>query len=225
MEENKIFIECLNCGINYLIPKSDIKSDDLGNFAECRNCGATFDVDTDNSIKNDIKKVLSKVKNEYNKFIEEVKTIDLENLYRHNLNYAFIINELVSFLNNEIETAELNFKTKLSQKEYKSLYTITNLSDSLLDMYYNSELGTSYEDLKKLLSWCAESNEIVEVGNKIRFNSLGSNDDDLNEWVKEQSKKGITEFEVTEFCISSQNFYIKDCEYAISFDDNWEKIY
>lgn len=154
--EKRIFVECLSCGCNYNISRKDIQEDELGYYVECKKCGATYNVDYNDELQYSIYKVLSKVKKEYENFIKTVKIIELENVYfyKHNLNYAFITQELISFLENEFESAKINLDTRFLEKEYSMLYEITNISESLLDVYYNCELGTSYDDIEKLLREC-----------------------------------------------------------------------
>lgn len=103
-----------------------------------------------------IDKFINETRKEYNfrmkRFIETVKN--------NNNNYAnlqqfiddlFLINELNRFLENEKESFKLNLNTHLNTEEYKKLAKSVNLIDDFTGIYYNSDYGTSYEDITRIL--------------------------------------------------------------------------
>lgn len=61
----------------------------------------------------------------------------------------------------------------------------------------------------------------LKIGNKIYFGSTGVDDEDLQEWLDYTEKKI---FVVKDIDTESELFWIEDCEYGISFNENWSKV-
>jgi hypothetical protein len=61
----------------------------------------------------------------------------------------------------------------------------------------------------------------LEVGDLVKFGNF-VNDEDLNNWLDNMADLGIDTFQVTE--IEDDKFYIKDCDYGIWLDEDWERI-
>lgn len=63
--------------------------------------------------------------------------------------------------------------------------------------------------------------EKIKVGDIVEFNNLSLIEDlDLADWLSQFNK---TKYEVVEVDEESKLFWIKDCEYAISFDEHFKK--
>lgn len=63
----------------------------------------------------------------------------------------FIINELKAFLKYELENVKIELDTKLTEKNYEILSLRHDFIDSFMGVYYNSDLGTSYNDIVIIL--------------------------------------------------------------------------
>ena len=63
----------------------------------------------------------------------------------------FLIHELNGFLKNEKESFDCNINTYLDKEEYKKLTKSINLVDDFTGIYYNSDYGTSYDDITRIL--------------------------------------------------------------------------
>ena len=59
----------------------------------------------------------------------------------------FIINELKAFLKYELENVKIELDTKLTEKNYEILSLCHDFIDNFMGIYYNSDLGTSYDDI------------------------------------------------------------------------------
>lgn len=81
-----------------------------------------------------------------------------------------------------------------------------------------------YTNIEEVLDFITEwlrSNAVVKVGDTIEFGMTMTDDEELNDWIEEQEKN---QFKVIEIEVASRLFYIENCPYAISFDENYKKV-
>lgn len=81
---------------------------------------------------------------------------------------------------------------------------------------------TNIEEVLDFITEILRSNAMVKVGDKIIFGNIAPfEDEELKDWVEEQEN---TEFKVIEVEVATRHFYIENCPYAISFNENYKKI-
>ena len=81
---------------------------------------------------------------------------------------------------------------------------------------------TNIEEVLDFITEILRSNAMVKVGDKIIFGNIAPfEDEELKDWVEEQED---TEFKVIEVEVATRHFYIENCPYAISFNENYKKI-
>ena len=103
-----------------------------------------------------IDKFIEETEKEYNyrmkRLIETVKNgnENYSNLQQF-IDDLFLIHELNGFLKNEKESFDCNINTHLDKEEYKKLTKSINLVDDFTGIYYNSDYGTSYDDITRIL--------------------------------------------------------------------------
>ena len=109
-----------------------------------------------NDVVSLIDKFIEETEKEYNYRMKRL----IETIKNGNENYSnlqqfiddlFLIHELNGFLNNEKESFNCNLNTHLDKEEYKKLTKSTNLVDDFTGIYYNSDYGTSYDDITRIL--------------------------------------------------------------------------
>lgn len=109
-----------------------------------------------NDVVSLIDKFIEETEKEYNyrmkRLIETVKNgnENYSNLQQF-IDDLFLIHELNGFLENEKESFNCNLNTHLDKEEYKKLTKSINLVDDFTGIYYNSDYGTSYDDITRIL--------------------------------------------------------------------------
>lgn len=109
-----------------------------------------------NDVVSLIDKFIEETEKEYNYRMKRL----IETIKNGNENYSnlqqfiddlFLIHELNGFLNNEKESFNCNLNTHLDKEEYKKLTKSINFVDDFTGIYYNSDYGTSYDDITRIL--------------------------------------------------------------------------
>ncbi len=126
---------------------------------------------------NYVQLLLNSTEDLFSNMKERIRTIDLldENgKYEYPLQEVFVINEFIKFLKNELERTKVigyEIKTDVTLDDYEIIVNnVENIVDRILDMYWNTDLGTSYQDYGYYLKGIVE-----EIKN-------------CQEWEKEQGQ-------------------------------------
>ena len=116
-------------------------------------------------MKNIIEKLRNKVEIEYEEEKQKIGELNVAScggLTEGKIEKLFVIKTLINFLDNEIENLKCGMETKLSIKDYTTIYNeINEVSNAFLGIYYNTDLGTSYDDIQTLLKTMVEDIESV----------------------------------------------------------------
>lgn len=103
-------------------------------------------------MEENIKSLILQCELEYNNLMARL----IDTIKNGNENYTnlqqfieqlFIINELKAFLKYELENVKIELDTKLTEKDYEILSLRHDFIDNFMGIYYNSDLGTSYDDI------------------------------------------------------------------------------
>lgn len=135
------------------------------------------------------------------KYEKEIKNIEIDNFMGEN-----------SYGGDDTHIA-IYFKNGNSIGIFNTVYELNEDNEQI-----------SYTSIEEVLDFITEwlrSNAIVKVGEVIEFGITMTNDEELNNWIEEQEKN---QFKVIEVEVASRLFYIENCPYAISFDENYKKI-
>lgn len=131
---------------------------------------------------------------------------------------------------NEIENIEIDsFMGNIPYDDtHIAIYLKNGNSIGIFNTVYeinDEEEQFGYTNIEEVLDFITEflrSNAMVKVGDKIIFGNIAPfEDEELKDWVEEQEN---TEFKVVEVEVATRHFYIENCPYAISFNENYKKI-
>ena len=116
-------------------------------------------------MKNIIEKLRNKIELEYEKKkqkIGELNVASCGSLTEGKIEKLFVIKTIINFLDYEIESLKCGIVTKLSIKDYTTIYNeINEVSNAFLGIYYNTDLGTSYSDIQTILETMVEDIESI----------------------------------------------------------------
>lgn len=119
----------------------------------------------DISNKTAIDLMVDKVKSEYERIKRKIVVIDLRTKnYEGDLTEAFVINEFLKFLQHEQESYKTDITTYVPMEDYELiLVEIPDISDSVMNDYYNTDIGTSYPEFANLLKmWADDIREAID---------------------------------------------------------------
>lgn len=107
--------------------------------------------------QNNIEKVIEKVKLEFAEFKKKTNgVIHIEN--DDVVTKAFFYQEIAKFLANEKESHAVGLKTRISMEDYGILINDgAEIVESIIGEYYDSDIGTSYDDITQLINWVLET--------------------------------------------------------------------
>ena len=114
-----------------------------------------------------MKHIIEKLRNELEYEEEKQRRGELNvarcgSLTEGKIEKLFVIKTVINFLDYEIESLKCGIVTKLSIKDYTTIYNeINEVSNAFLGIYYNTDLGTSYSDIQTILETMVEDIESI----------------------------------------------------------------
>lgn len=103
--------------------------------------------------ENSIKTILENIQKEIEKIQNTLKVINLKGKnWKTDIANIFLILELSRFLDMEYEATKIDLKTRIPLKDYDLLVKENvDIIEKVFDYYYNTDIGTSYDDFEKIL--------------------------------------------------------------------------
>lgn len=111
------------------------------------------------SKENSIKVFLDRENEKMTEIQNVMKVINLKGKnWKNDLSDIFVLLELAKFLENEYESSKCEgLETKIPLADYDLLLKEeVDLGEQVLGFYYNSDVGTSYEDYKNIIEFIVE---------------------------------------------------------------------
>lgn len=103
--------------------------------------------------ENSIKTILENIQKEIEKIQNTLKVINLKGKnWKTDIANIFLILELSRFLDMEYEATKIDLKTRIPLKDYDLLVKENvDIIEKVFDYYYNTDIGTSYDDFEEIL--------------------------------------------------------------------------
>lgn len=103
--------------------------------------------------ENSIKTILENIQKEIEKIQNTLEVINLKGKnWKTDIANIFLILELSRFLDMEYEATKIDLKTRIPLKDYDLLVKENvDIIEKVFDYYYNTDIGTSYDDFEKIL--------------------------------------------------------------------------
>lgn len=103
--------------------------------------------------ENSIKTILENIQKEIEKIQNTLKVINLKGKnWKKDIADIFLILELSRFLDMEYEATKIDLKTRIPLKDYDLLVKENvDIIEKVFDYYYDTDIGTSYDDFEKIL--------------------------------------------------------------------------